>query len=200
MSHFNFYKENVEKKLYNDMQDEFCEQFGVPCKYFRRTFINPDRLFGEDPSSIFREEDGVEVRLFVEDGMAFGGADEMYTKFGLTVDNTINFFVQHDRIHKKIGGRPFSGDIIYVPMFNRLFEIIEPEEKASFFLFGRMMTYKLSCKLMDYSQEQMQTTVDEIDALNGETSIDDLLTDNRADTSPDVMATIDFDEKNPFSE
>lgn len=200
-SHFNYYNTNTnESKLFNNFIDEAIEQYGIPCMYLVRQTFNEDRLFGEDPSAIFNEDNAFQIRLYPENFQDFDGSDEMYTKFGLTIDNNYTFFVQQDRIHKRIGNKPFQGDLIYVPTFNRIFELSKAEEKSSFFLFGRMTSYKLVCKLFEYSGEQLDTTIEEVDGIEGMTSVDELLTDNKSAVDTDVVATINFDESRPFGE
>ena len=195
--HFNFYSNNQEWKLYNDMANESINSFGIPVKYMLRKTRKDDKLFGESTGTYFTEENSFDLTMYMEDSLSFG-EDEVYSKFGLRFNNRVNLFIQQDTIINTIGEVPFFGDLIYIPMFNRLFEVIEPEEKASFFLFGRLMTYLLKCELMKYNQESMNVGIDEVDNLNGETAPDNTLNDNMDDDDDEVTRVINFDESKPF--
>lgn len=195
--YFNFYNNNQEFTLYNNMADEMIEMYGIQCLYMPRSVRKTDMLFGEDSGAYFTSDTSFEITMFLEDPLSFG-EDEMYSKFGLTVNNRCTLFVQQDRIRNLIGDEPFFGDLIYIPMFNRLFEVTNPEEKTSFFLFGRLMTYAIKCELIKYSQEKIDVGIDEIDNLYGNTAPTVSLTDNFEDTNEEVVDFINFDEESPI--
>lgn len=195
--YFNWYNKNQEWDLYNCLADESIEQYGIQCIYLPKHARKDDRLFGETQGTYFDSEYSFEITMYLEDPMSFT-EDEMYSKFGLSVNNRVTLFVQQDRLIKEIGDEPFFGDLIYVPMFNRLFEVSNPEEKTSFFLFGRLMTYALKCELYKYSQATMNTGIEEVDNLEGETAQKPELNDNMEDQHDEVQDYINFDEKNPF--
>lgn len=195
--YFNWYNKNQEWNLYNCLADESVEQYGIQCYYLPKKHINDDRLFGESLGTYFSSNDSFEITMYLEDSMSFG-EDEMYSKFGISVNNRCTLFVQQQRLIEQIGDEPFFGDLIYVPMFNRLFEVVNPEEKTSFFLFGRLMTYALKCELFKYNQQTMDTGIEQVDNLNGETAQVPELNDNMGDDNEEVLSIINFDEKNPF--
>lgn len=195
--YFNFYNNNQEFDLYNKMSDESIEIFGIQCYYMPRSVRKTDMLFGEDVGSYFTSDTTFEITMYLEDGLSFG-TDELYSKFGLNVTNEVSLFVQQDRIRNLIGDEPFFGDLIYIPMFNRLFEVTNPEEKSSFFLFGRLMVYKIKATLIQYSQEKIDVGIDEIDNLYGNTAPTVSLTDNFEDTNEEVVDFINFDEESPI--
>jgi len=197
--YFKFYEHNHEFNLYNNLADEFIENHGIQCLYMPRKTKKVDMLFGEDVGSYFNNDTAFEITMYLEDPLSFG-EDENYSKFGITVNNRCTLFVQQDRIREAIGGEPFFGDLIYIPMFNRLFEVIEPEEKNTFFLFGRLMTYGIKCELIKYNQEKINVGEPEIDDLYGETAPNEILKDNMKDDNEKVVEYISFDEKNPFGE
>lgn len=194
---FNFYNQNVEFDLYNKMTDELIEMYGIQCLYMPRNVRKTDMLFGEDVGAYFTADTSFEITMYLEDPLSFG-TDELYSKFGISVDNRCTLFVQQDRIRNLIGDEPFFGDLIYIPMFNRLFEVTSPEEKSSFFLFGRLMTYAIRCVLINYSQENIEVGIDEVDDLYGKTASTVSLTDNMTDIDTDVTNTISFEEDSPI--
>lgn len=197
--YFNFYKENKEWDLYNKMSDETIEIFGIQCFYMPRKSKKVDMLFGEDVGSYFTSETAFEISMYLEDPLSFS-SDENYTKWGINIDNTASLFVQQDRLREAIGDEPFFGDLIYIPMFNRLFEVTNPEEKSSHFLFGRLMIYNIKVTLIKFNQEKIDVGIPEIDDLYGKTSVTVSLEDNMTDAEQQVVDYIDFTEKNPFNE
>lgn len=198
--YFNFYNENNnEWDLYNKLADEVTETYGIQCLYMPRKSKKVDMLFGEDVGSYFNSETAFEVTMYLEDPLSFG-EDETYSKFGISVNNRCTLFVQQDRLRECIGGEPFFGDLVYIPMFNRLFEVTNPEEKSSHFLFGRLMTYAIKLELIKFNQEKIDVGIPEIDDLYGKTSVTVSLEDNMTDTEQQVVDYIDFTEKNPFNE
>jgi len=200
--YFNFYNDkggNPEWDLYNKLADEAIESYGIQCLYMPRKSKKVDMLFGEDVGSYFNNETAFEITMYLEDPLSFG-EDEQYSKFGITVNNRCTLFVQQDRLREAISGEPFFGDLIYIPMFHRLFEVMNPEEKISHFLFGRLMTYGIKCELIKYSQEKIEVGETEIDNLYGNTAASQILNDNMTDNDQRVIDTVNFDENNPFGE
>lgn len=199
--YFNFYKENNnEWDLYNKLCLECIETYGIQCLYMPRKSKKSDMLFGEDVGSYFNSETAFEVTMYLENALQFDNGDEAYTKFGININNQVTLFVQQDRLRECIGGEPFFGDLVYIPMFNRLFEVTNPEEKNSFFLFGRLMTYAIKLELIKFNQEKIDVGIPEIDDLYGKTSVTVSLEDNMTDAEQQVVDYIDFTEKNPFNE
>lgn len=58
---------------------------------------------------------------------------------------------------------PKSGDLVYFPMVGKVFEISHVEHENLFYQHGKLMTYDLTCELFDYSQEDFNTGIDDID-------------------------------------
>jgi hypothetical protein len=77
--------------------------------------------------------------------------------------------------------RPLEGDLIYFPLTNGLFEIKFVEHENPFYQLGKLYTYKLSCELFQYSQEDIETgwsDIDTVESDNQATAINLTLTAN----------------------
>jgi len=126
--------------------------------------------------------------------------------------------------------RPTEGDLIYMPLMDKLFEIKFVEHEDLFYQTGRLQTYDLRCEMFEYSSEKLDTGITEIDSVEDELSADILfneflLEDGTVWKSEDggsIMqeytietndkqavntfydreadSVIDFSENNPFSE
>ena len=71
--------------------------------------------------------------------------------------------------------RPQEGDLIYLPMADKVFEIKHVEHEAIFYQLGRLQTYELRCELFSYSSERFDTGFDDIDKVESLYSADILI-------------------------
>ena len=61
--------------------------------------------------------------------------------------------------------RPTEGDLIYFPLVKKLFEIKFVEHQQVFYQTGRLQTYDIRCELFEYSSEQIDTGISDIDSI-----------------------------------
>lgn len=59
--------------------------------------------------------------------------------------------------------RPQEGDLIWVPIMQKLFEIKYVQHDAIFYQGGTLQTYDLSCELFEYTHDKIDTGIPEID-------------------------------------
>jgi hypothetical protein len=69
---------------------------------------------------------------------------------------------------------PKAGDLIYMPMVDKIFEILFVEHENLFHPLGTLLTYDLKCELFRYNNEEFDTGDDAIDAFNTLLSTDQL--------------------------
>ena len=74
-----------------------------------------------------------------------------------------------------VSGRPNEGDILYFPLMNSFFEIQFVEDQEPFFQLGNLPVYKLRVTRWEYSSEDLDTGVTEIDDTETEYSLNLLL-------------------------
>jgi hypothetical protein len=60
--------------------------------------------------------------------------------------------------------RPREGDLIWIPMFESMYEIKFTQNIENFFQLGKLYTYELRCDRLEYSSERINTDITEIDA------------------------------------
>ena len=70
--------------------------------------------------------------------------------------------------------RPLEGDLVYHPIFAKMFEINFVDHDEPFYQLDNNPVYKLRCKQFEYSSEVIDTGITTIDAIEG-----DLTTDSR---------------------
>ncbi len=175
--YFNNYSIGVinEQRLLEDLIIESINIMGHNIYYIPREGFNPtDDIFGENPQSKF--ERFYLMPLYIANVEGYEGDGDFFSKFGLEIRDTSNFVVARRTFEKYIPGnivpRPREGDLIYVPVMRKLFEIKFVEEELLFFSIGRRnpYMYELRCELFRFSDENFDTGIGEIDEVETENS------------------------------
>jgi len=158
-----------ESLLHEDLIIECLKIYGFDCFYIPRVAVSRDMILNEDPLNKY--EDAFPLEAYLENTTGFGGG-ELLTKFGLEIQDTATFIVARRRWEESVGrkkvaalSRPAEGDLIYFPLTKSFFEIRYVEVKDPFFQVGKLYVYKLECELFQYSHENIQTEVREIDEI-----------------------------------
>jgi len=159
-----------EHNLYEDLIIESMKIYGLEVYYMPRKPGNEDRILTEDTLSSFNY--AYPIEMYMENVEGFQGDGELLTKFGIELRETANFIVSRRRWEETVGNtgnsvlfRPAEGDVIYFPLTKSFFEIRKAESKQPFFQLGKLYVYKLYCEMMQFSNERVNTGVDEIDSL-----------------------------------
>ena len=169
-----------EKNLYEDLIIEGLKIYGQDCYYLPRTLVNRDLILGEDVSSKFSA--AYLLEMYMETTEGFAGSQEIISKFGLEIRDDTTFMISKRRWQDSVDdpatmivdGRPNEGDIIYMPLMNGFFEIQFVEDQEPFFQLGNLPVYKLKATRWEYSSEQIDTGVSDIDAAEDKYTLDQL--------------------------
>lgn len=167
-----------EQLLMEDIIIECLKIYGFDVYYIPRKTVNQDKILTEDALNSY--EHAYPLEMYLSNVMGFEGEGDLLTKFGVEIRDTATFLVSRrrwDDVVAKEGNvqlttRPAEGDILYFPLTKAFFEIRRVEAKDPFFQAGKLYVYKLECELMQYSSEQFNTGVDEIDEQATEKSTD----------------------------
>ena len=160
-----------EQGLVEDLVIEQIKMFGKNVYYIPRTLVKQDTVFGEDTMSKF--DDAFEIEAYIEDNSGFRGDGDMFTKFGVQIADQSTFVISRKRFTEAVDdnatliveGRPNEGDLIYFPLANKVFEIQFVEYEVPFFTLGKIYTWGLRCELFQYSDEDIDTGITEVDAI-----------------------------------
>jgi len=160
-----------EQNLYEDLIIESLKIYGQEVMYLPRHMVSRDLILNEAIESKFDEAYSIEMYLESVDG--FEGDGSLLTKFGLEIRDQATFVVAKKTWEKLIGvwnggiisNRPAEGDLIYLPMSKGLFEIKFVDHQSPFYQLSKFPVYKLRCELFEYSNEEIKTGVNELDAL-----------------------------------
>ena len=164
---------NNEHRLMEDVIVESIEIMGHQVYYIPRdSYDDGDMIFGEYKNSKFSRAYNMEAYLANVEG--FEGDGDFFSKFGLEIRDTSNFVISRRAFVKNLPTtlrvRPQEGDLIYVPLMHRLFEIKFIEKKLMFYSLGNRepYIYEMRCELFRFSQEEFDTKVEEIDIIEQE--------------------------------
>ena len=160
-----------EQDLTQSLVNEQIKMFGKDVYYIPRTLVKQDTVFGEDTMSKF--EGAYLIEAFIEDNSGFRGDGDMFTKFGVQIADQATFVISRTRFTEAVDdnatliveGRPNEGDLVYFPMANKIFEIQFVEYEVPFFTLGKQYTWGLRCELFQYSDEDIDTGITEVDAI-----------------------------------
>jgi hypothetical protein len=155
-----------EQNLIEDLTLETIKIYGHEMYYIPRQMVTRDDLFGESQYSKFTKFKMIE--MYMDTTTAFEGGDT-FTKFGLEIRDSIKFTVSKKRFKRETGmDRPIEGDLLYLPISKGLFEVKFVEHENPFYQLGKLYSYQLTCELFQYSEEDFDTGVSELDAINEE--------------------------------
>ena len=160
-----------EQDLVGSLVTEQIKMFGKDVYYIPRTIVKNDDTFGEDTLSKF--EGAFLIEAYIEDASGFRGDGDMFSKFGVRISDQITFIISRERFTAAVDdnaqliveGRPNEGDLIHLPMANKTFEIQFVEHEVPFYQLGKVHVWGLRCELFEYSDEDFNTGVAEIDAV-----------------------------------
>ena len=160
-----------EQGLVQDLVDEQIKMFGKNVYYIPRTLVKEDSVFGEDTLSKF--EGAFEVEVYLEDAGGFRGDGDIFSKFGVRIQDQVTFIISRRRFTAAVDdnatliveGRPNEGDLIHFSMVNKTFEIQYIEHEQPFYQLGNQYVWGLRCELFEYSDEDIDTGVAAVDAI-----------------------------------
>jgi hypothetical protein len=107
----------------------------------------------------------------------FEGDGVFLSKFGLEIRDQVTFTVAKRIWEEEVGAeqqqiRPNEGDIIYFPLNKKVFQIKFVNYKPFFYQHGALQTYDLVCELFEYSNEEFDTGIVDIDEIQTKYSTD----------------------------
>ena len=170
-----------EQHLYEDLMIEQLKIYGQDVFYIPRTLVKEDSLFGEDTLSKF--DDAYQIEMYFENVEGYEGEKEIMSKFGLQMDEDVTFVVARRRFEQLVSHdsnlivktRPNEGDLVYFPKVKKIFEISFVDHDDPFYQVHNVPAFKLKCKTFEYSSEDMDTGIAEIDAIETDNSLDQLV-------------------------
>ena len=165
-----YFSEKVrsEMDLYADLVIESLKIFGQDVYYLPRDLVNEDVLLGDDVTSRFPTSHKIE--MYIENVEGFDGEGDLFTRFGVEIRDEATFVVSRTRFSAQVRrpdndiatDRPTEGDLIYLPLTNKMFEIQHVEHEQPFYQIENLPVYKMRCTLFEYSGEDFDTGIEDI--------------------------------------
>ena len=165
-----YFSEKVrsEMDLYADLVIESLKIYGQDVYYLPRDLVNEDVLLGDDVTSRFPTSHKIE--MYIENAEGFDGEGDLFTRFGVEIRDEATFVVSRTRFSAQVRrpdndiatDRPTEGDLIYLPLTNKMFEIQHVEHEQPFYQIENLPVYKMRCTLFEYSGEDFDTGIEDI--------------------------------------
>jgi hypothetical protein len=136
--------------------------------YLPRNPIAIDTIYGEDPLREYIH--AVPIEMYIKNIEGFAGEGDFLSKFNIQIRDQITFTIARRVFENEVGSlelitRPREGDLIYLPLNKKIFEIKFVEHEAIFYQLGSLQTYDLKCELFEYNNEVINTGIYEVDLL-----------------------------------
>ena len=161
-----------EQNLYEDLVLESIRMFGQDVVYIPREQIYEDAILNE---TLNQYRHAYPIECFIENVEGFEGDGNLLGKFGLEIRDQGNFVIPKKRWDNVVGAnlaeglgnmytsRPAEGDLIYMTMTDRIFEIKYVEPKNPFFQLQDLPSYTLTAELFEYNGQNFDTGLPEVD-------------------------------------
>jgi hypothetical protein len=216
---FRNYDNVYEQNLIDDLVIESIQIYGLDTIYVSRTRQGEDRILNEDDMPLY--ENYYEFEVYVKNVEGFEGEGDFLSKFGLQIRDQVTLTVAirtFERFVTRIDQekiRPLEGDIIWLPLNQKMYEIKFVEQESVFYQSGALQVYDMRCELIEYSNQRFDTGRPEIDqyfddittVMTANTGVNTLTklanTDPIADNlffEQEADGILDFSEIDPFSE
>ena len=169
-TYFRNFDARNEQELLHSLVTESIQIYGHDVNYIPRTLVNEDKILGED--SISEYKDAYSIEMYIKSVDGFEGEGDLVSKFGLEIRDQIVFSVARRAFEGlDIGVRPKEGDLIFFPLTEKLFQVMFVEHETPFYQTGALPTFDLTCELFTYSDEKIDTGIEELDVIEQKQSL-----------------------------
>ena len=202
-----------EELILEDLIVESINIYGQDLFYIPRTLVAPNKIFGEDRLSEFKQK--YPVVCYFEDIDNFSNNNFAQSKFGFTLEQSATLSIARREWEYLVGRfgdtiipeRPCEGDLLYFPLTGGLFEIKFVTHQDPFYQLGKLYLWKLQVELFQYGSEHIDTGEQSIDFFEELKSFDETInevevSDNYGNNSTfkEKSNPIIFDTNNPFGD
>ena len=177
-----------EQRLVDSLVIEQIGMFGVDLMYMPRENVNLDRLLHESTKDVFKV--ALSIPMYIKSFDGYDNSIEILSKFGVRSSDELTLIMsrsqwttyyapyvksiyneQSDRpdlarnnpLEGQTSRRPKEGDLIFFPFDDGIFEVKYVQFDQPFFQLGKGYIFELQCEKFEYSGEDFQTGVPQID-------------------------------------
>ena len=154
---------------------ESIKVYGHDLYYCPRTIVAKDDIYGEDTISEYKT--AYFIDMYIKNVDSYEGDGNFLSKFNLEIRDQMTLTVSVRNFLNEIGSlenieRPREGDLIYIPMLDRLWVVKYVNKNAVFYQMGAIQMYDLVCEMFEYSSERFSTGIEAIDSIEKDLSLD----------------------------
>lgn len=204
--YFNFYTATNEQSLLENLIIESIRAYGFNTWYMPKTLNSMDDIFRESEINSFNS--AIEIECYLKSNMKFEGDGKFMSQhLGLEIRDQTTFTVAQTVFKDQTDLlRPQEGDLMFLPLDGKIYEIKFVEHQDVFYQLGRLMVWDIQCEVLEYTGQRFDTGVAAIDAIASDFAMDDVEDspiDDWIDQSPEIQEesddTVDFSDIDPFS-
>jgi hypothetical protein len=142
--------------------------------YCPRTLVAKDDIYGEDTLSKYNVS--YLIDMYIRSYDSYEGDGSFLSKFNLEIRDQMTLTVSVRNFMNEVGKlegiiRPQEGDLIYIPMVERIMIIKYVNKTPIFYQMGSIQMYDLVCEIFEYSSERLNTGIEAIDSIEKTKSI-----------------------------
>ena len=172
--YFNNFNNSQEQVLIENLVMESIKMYGHDVFYCPRTLVAKDDIYGEDALSSYNTN--FQIDMYIRSYDSYEGDGQFLSKFNLEIRDQVTFTVSVRNFNDEVGQyvaleRPQEGDLVYLPMADRLMIIKYVNKTPIFYQMGSIQMYDVVCEMFEYSSEVLNTGVEAIDKIEQQNSI-----------------------------
>jgi len=162
-----------EQNLVQDLINEQLKMYGVDIFYLPRKYLTENTVVREVVQSKF--DIALPLEAYVDNYDQYSGAGNILSKFGIESKDEVRLIISRERFENyitplikdqanvKLSTRPKSGDLIWFPLDDRIYEIKDIEYAKPYYQLQNLYVYELYCELFRLEDEVIATGIDDID-------------------------------------
>ena len=187
-----------EQNLIDNLVIEQIAIYGIDLLYMPRENLNLDTLLHESTESAFST--ALSIPMYIKSFDGYDNSMEMLTKFGVRSSDELTLVMSRSQwtafygpfvksiynadrqrpledlnnpLLGEISRRPKEGDVIFFPYDGGLFEVKYVQFDQPFYQLGKGYVFELQCEKFEYSGEQFNTGITQIDSANARSTFPD---------------------------
>ena len=162
-----------EQNLVQDLINEQLRTYGVDIFYLPRKYMTENTVIREVVQSKF--DMALPLEAYVDNYDQYSGAGNILSKFGIESRDEVRLIISRERFENyitpliedqanvKLSTRPKSGDLIWFPLDDRIYEIKDIEYAKPYYQLQNLYVYELYCELFRIEDEVIATGIEEVD-------------------------------------
>ena len=162
-----------EQNLVQDLINEQLRTYGVDIFYLPRKYLSENSVIREIVQSKF--DIALPLEAYIDNYDQYSGAGNLLSKFGIESKDEVRLIISRERFGNyitpliqdqsniKLSSRPKSGDLIWFPLDDRIYEIKDVEYAKPYYQLQDLYVYELYCELFQLEDEVIATGIEEVD-------------------------------------